>query len=208
MGGTTIEAPENLGGRLPLADPANLTTAQRELFGVLQATWVAYANKLGVQATTEDGRLIGPFNAFLLHPEVTAKLSEFQAAEAAHTTLPPRVREVVIIVVGAVWRADYELYAQINVARKTGLSNNAIAILTDGGIPDDLSGHEKIAARLARDLATRHRVDEKLYLEAEQAFGREGLFDIVAVMGVYQTVCGALALFEVPAPVAAVGRAG
>ena len=26
-----IEARENLGGRLPLADPANLTTAQQEL---------------------------------------------------------------------------------------------------------------------------------------------------------------------------------
>ena len=113
---------------------------------------MAYANKLGVQATTEDGRLIGPFNAFLLHPEVTAKLSEFQAAEAAHTRLPPRVREVVIIVVGAVWRADYELYAQISVGRKTGLSDHAIATLAKGGIPEELSDQEKIAARLAREL--------------------------------------------------------
>jgi 4-carboxymuconolactone decarboxylase len=191
---------QTLGGRLPLADPATLSSAQRELFDTLTKTWVAYANKLGVQATTEDGRLIGPFNAFLLHPELTAKLSEFQTAEATHTTLSPRVREVVIIVVGAVWRTDYELYAQINVARKAGLSNHAITTLANGDIPEDLSDHEKIAARLARDLATRHRVDDELYREAEQAFGRTGLFDIVAVMGVYQTVCGALALFEVPAP--------
>jgi 4-carboxymuconolactone decarboxylase len=194
------EPRENLGGRLPLADPAILTSAQRNLFQQLKATWVVYADKLGVKATTEDGRLIGPFNAFLLHPEVTTKLSEFQTAEAAHTTLPPRVREVVIIVMGAVWRADYELYAQINVARKAGLSDDAITILANGGIPEDLGYHEKIAARLARDLSTRHRVDDELYCEAEQAFGSQGLFDIVAVMGVYQTVCGALALFEVPAP--------
>ncbi|HYZ57463.1 MAG TPA: carboxymuconolactone decarboxylase family protein [Streptosporangiaceae bacterium] len=191
---------QSLGGRLPLADPASLTSAQRDLFEALKATWVVYANELGVQATTEDGRLIGPFNAFLLHPEVTAKLSEFQAAEAAHTTLPARVREVVIIAVGAVWGADYELYAQINVARKAGLSDHAITTLANGGIPEDLSDHEKIAARLARELSTRHRVDDELYREAEQAFGRTGLFDIVAVMGVYQTVCSALALFEVPAP--------
>lgn len=194
---------QSLGGRLPLADPATLTSAQRDLFDTLKATWVAYANKLGVQATTEDGRLIGPFNAFLLHPEVTAKLSEFQAAEAAHTTLSPRVREVVIIAVGAAWGADYELYAQINVARKAGLSDHAIITLANGGIPEDLSDNEKIAARLARELSTKHRVDDELYREAEQALGRTGLFDIVAVMGVYQTVCSALALFEVPAPGAA-----
>ena len=175
---------QNLGGRLPLADPATLTSAQRDLFETLKATWVVYANKLGVQATTEDGCLIGPFNAFLLHPEVMAKLSEFQAAEAAHTTLPPRVREVVIIAVGAVWGADYELCAQINVARKAGLSDHAITTLATGGIPEDLSDQEKIAARLARELSTRHRVGDELYHEAEQAFGRTGLFDIVAVMGV------------------------
>jgi 4-carboxymuconolactone decarboxylase len=191
---------QNLGGRLPLAEPATLTSAQRGLYDKLMSTWVAYANKLGVQATTNDGRLIGPFNAFLLHPEITAKLSEFQAAEATHTTLPARVREVLIIVVGAVWRADYELYAQGPVGRKAGLSDQAITTLINGGIPQDLTDHEKIAARLAHQLSTRHRIDDELYREAEQAFGQEGLFDMVAVMGIYHTVCSALALFEVPVP--------
>ena len=193
---------QDLGGRLPLADPATLNSAQRDLFETLKSTWVVYANKLGVQATTEDGRLIGPFNAFLLHPEVTAKLSEFQTAEATNTTLSQRVREVVIITVGAVWRADYELYAQGPVARKAGLSDQAITTLVNGGIPEDLSDHEKIAARLARELSTSHRVGDELYREAAQAFGRKGLFDMVAVMGVYHTVCSALALFEVPVPAA------
>jgi 4-carboxymuconolactone decarboxylase len=191
---------QSLGGRLPLLDPATLTSAQRGLYDQLKATWVAYANELGVQAMTEDGHLIGPFNAFLLHPEVTAKLWEFQVAEAAQTTLPPRVREVVIIVVGAVWGADYELYAQIQVGRKVGLPDDAITTLASGGIPEVLSEEEKIAARLALALASRHHVDDELYGKAEQAFGRPGLFDIVAVMGVYQTACSALALFEVPGP--------
>ena len=191
---------QSLGGRLPLADPETLTTAQRDLFEALKATWEAYANKAGIQVTTEDGRLIGPFNSFLLHPEVAAKLGEFQAAEATHTTLPQRVREVVIIAVGAVWRADYELYAQTTVAHNAGLSNEAVTTLANGGIPEDLSVHEKIAARLARQLSTLHRVDDELYREAEEAFGRTGLFDIAALMGLYHTVCTALTLFEVPAP--------
>ena len=190
---------QSLGGRLPLLDPTISTSAQRDLYEQLKSSWVAYASELGFQAMTSDGRLIGPFNAFLLHPEVTAKLWELQAAEAAQTTLPPRVREVVIIVVGAVWGAGYELYAQVQVGRKVGLSDDAITTLANGGIPDVLSEQEKIAARLALELSSRHRVDE-LYREAEQAFGRTALFDIVAVMGVYQTVCSALALFEVPAP--------
>ncbi|WP_342628341.1 carboxymuconolactone decarboxylase family protein [Nguyenibacter vanlangensis] len=177
-----------------------MTNAQRELYDTLQKSWIVFADKIGVKATTEDGSLIGPFNFFLLHPEVTAKLSAFQEAEETNTTLPRRVREIVIITVGAVWGATYELYARGHVAREAGLSDKALAVIASGGIPDDLSDDETIAARLARELATSHRVDDDLYQSAEQVFGRTGLFDIVAVMGVYQTVCAGLALFEVPAP--------
>lgn len=191
---------DNLGGRLPLVDPATMTSAQRKLFNELNATWVVYAKQLGVQATTEDGRLIGPFNTFLLHPEVAEKLSDFQAAEAKYTTLSKRVREVVIIAVGAVWHAQYELYAQIAAARKLGFSDSAITTLVNGCIPEDLSNDEKIAAGLTHKLLTSHRVDDELYQQAEQALGTTGLFDLIALIGEYQTVCGALSLFEVPVP--------
>src|ERR1700751_852231 len=105
-----------LGGRLPLADPTTLTGAQRDLFEALKATWEPLSNKAGVQMTTADGRLIGPYNTFLLHPEVAAKFSEFQAAEATYTTLSPRVREVGISAEGAVRGAGYAIYAHCGLA--------------------------------------------------------------------------------------------
>ena len=195
------DADNKLGGRLPLLDPATMTSAQRQLFDELNKTWVVTAKQLGVQATTADGRLIGPFNALLLHPEVSEKLSDFQAAEAKYTTLSKRVREVVIIAVGAIWRAEYELYAQKATARALGFSDAAITALAKGDIPEkDLSEEEKIATRLTHELVSRHRVGDALYHAAEQAFGTKGLFDLIALIGEYQTVCGALALFEVPVP--------
>jgi 4-carboxymuconolactone decarboxylase len=194
------ESARPLGGRLPLAGPATLTPAQRELYDQLTGSWVVFTDKLGIQSMTEDGRLIGPFNALLLHPEVTAKLLEFQAAESARTGLSPSVREVVIIVLGAVYGADYELYAHALVARTAGLADDLVAALSGGDIPEGLGEHEKLAARLTQAMATRHHVDDELYREAESAFGAKGLFDIAAVMGVYHTVCTMLTLFEVPAP--------
>jgi 4-carboxymuconolactone decarboxylase len=98
-----------LGGRLPLADPRTLTSAQREVFDTVMSTWVSWSDDAGLEATTKDGRLIGPFNAFLLRPEVATKFLEFAAAAATHMTLSQRTREAVIIAVGAVWAADYEL---------------------------------------------------------------------------------------------------
>ncbi|WP_197733002.1 carboxymuconolactone decarboxylase family protein [Paraburkholderia pallida] len=161
------------------------------------------ANQLGVQATTEDGRLIGPFNVLQLHPEVSEKLSDFQFAESTHTILSPQVRELVILMVGAVWGAHHELYAQNSVGREAGLSDHAIATLAKWDIAGELNDQEMIAALLTYDLLTHHRVDDGLHRRAEQAFGTTGLFDITAVMGVYLTVCTGLILFDVPVPCAA-----
>jgi 4-carboxymuconolactone decarboxylase len=194
------DATQDLGGRLPLADPNTLNEQQRELFAELNTKWARWAGKAGVAAATEDGRPIGPFNSFLLRPRVGAKFLDFASTSATDTVLSARVREVVIIGVGAVWGADYELYAHTAMGRKAGLSDQAVTTLARGGIPDDLSEDEKIAARLVSELSTRRRVDDELYRKAEEAFGPDGLFDIAALMGQYQTVCTLLTLFEVPAP--------
>jgi 4-carboxymuconolactone decarboxylase len=86
------------------------------------------------------------------------------------------------------------------VARKAGISEDAIRTLASGGLPDDLREHEKIAARVALELSTQHRIDDGLYREAEQVFGRQGLFDIAALIGIYHAVCTTLTMFAVPAP--------
>jgi len=58
-------------------------------------------------------------------------------------------------------------------------------VLASGGIPDDLSKDEKIAAELTRQLSTTHRVDETLYWQAENRFGTRGLTDIAILIGIY-----------------------
>jgi 4-carboxymuconolactone decarboxylase len=189
-----------LGGRLPLVDPAALTDDQQDLVDLLSNTLVAGVNSVGAQAATDDGRLIGPFNPALYSPAISAKFVELQMFELMNTSLPERVRQVVILAVGAVWRADYELYAHAAAARAAGISANVVKALAAGEIPDELTADEKIAGRLARQLTRTHRVDDGLYRAAEKAFGKPGLVDMAALIGAYHGVCTTLTLFEVPAP--------
>jgi 4-carboxymuconolactone decarboxylase len=189
-----------LGGRLPLVDPAAFTDDQQGLFDLLSNTLVAWAKTVDVQATTDDGRLIGPFNPALYSPAISAKFVELQMFEPLHTSLPERVREVVILAVGAVWRADYELYAHSAAARAAGIPEDAVKALTNGEIPDGLSDEEKIAGRVARRLCLDHGVDDALYSEAEKAFGRQGLVDMAALIGAYHGVCTTLTMFNIAAP--------
>ncbi|MUL85594.1 carboxymuconolactone decarboxylase family protein [Mycobacterium sp. CBMA247] len=166
----------------------------------MTSTVVPWADGTGFRSTTDDGRFIGPFNPALLNPAVTSASGQLLLGERENTSLSARLREVVILAVGAVWQSDYELYAHTAAARTVGISEDAIRVLVSGGIPSNLSKDEMIAAELTRQLSTTHRVDETLYRQAENAFGTKGLTDIAILIGIYHTVCATLNLFEIPAP--------
>jgi 4-carboxymuconolactone decarboxylase len=189
-----------LGGRLPLYGRAALDPAGRVLYDWTMATVVPWADGVGFRARTGADELIGPFNPALLTPALSSAFFEFQVAEQKHTSLSERCREVVILTVGGVWQAPYELYAHSAVGRHVGLSDDAVRILADGGLPEDLSELETSAHRVARALSVEHRLDEALYQEAVGLFGPDGLMDLVMLVGIYQTVCGILHAFAIPAP--------
>ena len=75
-----------LGGRLPLLNPTSLTAAQTAVYERLTATMVKWADRSGFQSTTQDGRLIGPFNPVLLSPVIAPAFLDLQDAEQAHTS--------------------------------------------------------------------------------------------------------------------------
>lgn len=128
-----------LGGRLALLDPQALSVAQRELFDHITTTALPWAQRNGFTATTADKRLIGPFNPSLLSPQIATAFLKLQTTEERHTCLDERVRQVVILTVGAIWQAPYELYAHSAVARHTGLSRTAIAGLVSGEMTDGIN---------------------------------------------------------------------
>jgi 4-carboxymuconolactone decarboxylase len=194
------ESDQSLGGRLPLLDPSRFSSAQRESYERLARTMVPFADSVGFQTKTSDGRLIGPFNPALYSPGVSAGFGDFMEAEATSTSLDNRVRQVVILTVGAVWNSPYELYAHSAEARHAGLPDEVIEALVAGQLPAQLSDDEKLAARFAQQLTAERRVDAALYAEAERAYGQRALVDLTLLVGFFHTTCALLNAFEIPAP--------
>jgi 4-carboxymuconolactone decarboxylase len=194
-----------LGGRLPLLDADTLDTEQRQLVDYLMSTFVPWCNTTGFVSRTPDGRFIGPFNALLRSPAVAGQFLQFQISEGHHTSLSDRVRQVVILAVGAVWAADYELYAHSAVARHHGIPDDTVRSLAAGTAPDTLSDNEKLAYRFTRQLSNSHHVDDATFADTRKAFGDRGIVDMTLLAGAYHSVCGLLNAFEVPAPAATTG---
>ena len=189
-----------LGGRLPLVDPAEMSGPQRALYDQVCGGVVPWADAAGFSSRDEHGRLIGPFNPVLLSPEIGGTFLRYQKVEQDHTSLAPRAREVVILSVGSVWKAPYELYAHAAVGAKAGLSAEQVDALAAGRPADGLDGPERVAQRFTLQLVATHAVDEQAYAEARAALGDRGVFEMVMLIGCYLTVCGLLNTFAVPVP--------
>ncbi len=192
--------PSRLGGRLPLLPYHTLTAQQQSLFDEMAYTVIPWADASSFLAQDSEGRFIGPFNPALLHPELAKSFIELQFAEGEHSVLSERIRQVIILTVGSVWRADYELYAHSAVARHAGLAEDVVNSLVAGETPHGLLPEELIVHRITRQLTLERRIDDNLYQIAEDGFGHQGVLDIVILVGIYQTVCGLLSAFEIPAP--------
>ena len=189
-----------LGGRLPLLRPQDLDADQHKIYDYLQESKIPWANRAHFQGALADGRLIGPFNVFLYSPQISQLFNDWGDAEAKHTSLPPTVRQVVILTVGAVWNAAYELYAHVAVARSVGLKDEMIASIKAGKEPENLSAQESIAYRFTHTLTTKHGVDDALYRQAVTALGQKGVVDMLFLAGEYMTTCALLNALRIPAP--------
>lgn len=189
-----------LGGRLPLVRRADLDDERRELYDELEHRVVPWAERSGFGVKTDDGRFIGPFNAFLLSPKLSRAHMQMSYTEAKYTSLDKRTREVVILSVGHVWKSAFEMHAHTALARKLGLSAEAVESLVAGDPSGEFTAAERTAFRFTTQLCTDHRVAPDLYREAEETFGREGLVNMIYLIGNYLFTCALLNGFEIPVP--------
>ena len=186
------------GARIPKLEPMSLDDEQRALYDAIAGGRRAQGPQL-FRLTDEDGRLEGPFNAFLLQPRLGSALQALGSSVRYDTGLDDRCREIAILVVAAHWRSDFEWYAHEAVGRSAGLDDDELAAVRDGR-HGALAGREAVVADTAAALAARGDLDDAEYLAAVEAVGPAGLFELLTLVGYYATLALQLRVFRVPAP--------
>ncbi len=191
-----------LAGRLPYFDLENATPEQRELYATIKERAEQIQEATGIQLLDAQGRLIGPLNAYVYNPAIGAAI--FGVGDTfSSSSLSPGVKEVAILAVGGLWGSEYELYAHKLVAASVGVPPEAIESLAGGQPPVGLTGDQLIAAQFVQELVSTYRVSDELYQDAVDAFGQEGVIDLVNIAGTYLGVSALLNAFEVQGPEAA-----
>jgi 4-carboxymuconolactone decarboxylase len=195
--------------RIPKLEPAALDEDQRALYDAIAGGRRAQGPQLFRLADSE-GRLEGPFNAFLLQPRLGSALQALGSSVRYDTGLDDRCREIAILSVAAHWESEFEWYAHEAVGRSVGLSDADLTAIRDGryteltaardGRPAALAAREAVVARTTAALAARGDLSDAEYREAVDHLGTPGLFELLTLVGYYATLALQLRVFRVPAP--------
>jgi len=110
--------------RLSLKKREELDNAGREV-------WDSITDSRGT-ITTDEGTLMGPFNAWVTAPGVGKRLAELGAALRFESSIERRLLEVAIITVGAHWQSEFEWWAHSRMAREFGVADEAIKAIAAG----------------------------------------------------------------------------
>jgi 4-carboxymuconolactone decarboxylase len=127
----------------------------------------------------------GPFAVMLRSPEVMLRAKAMGDYLRFRNVLPKRVSEMVILITAREWTQQYEWTHHYGFAVKEGLAKSVIEAIADGRRPDGMSKDEAAAYDFSIELQRRRSVSDATYARALEAFGEQGIIDIVGLNGYY-----------------------
>ena len=182
--------------RLPLVPPDQLDPEQRALYDrcrrQIERGFTAF------KTTNADGALLGPWGVFIQEPKVGTAHYDLIDAVTQLKRLPDAAKQVAILVVGARFKAAYEIYAHAAVAGSAGLSPAKTATLSAGVRPPDLSPEEACAFDVTVALLDGGVLPGPTYQAARERLGQPALNELVFWVGLYASVAITLNAFDVP----------
>ena len=189
--------------RLPHLRPEELTVEQRHLYDTINQGPRRAANQ-GVPSPVGlvdgEGRLQGPFNAMLFHPVVGMALQEVGRALRFSGRLPPRAREIAILIVAASERSDFEWAAHAAIGAHLGLNATELDALSRAETVVFEDPLEQVVARAARSIVATGDLDDEDYRATEAILGAAGLVELSALVGLYRALALQMRVFRVPGP--------
>ena len=121
------------------------------------------------------------------HPQLAAQWLGWNAGLLEMTTLPPRLRELVILRVAWRTQCEYEWSQHVLLGREAGVSDDDLAAVT--APRDRWQGVEYDLLAAADQMVASHRVDDPTWLRLSERFDDRELLEVLFLIASY----GALA---------------
>jgi len=144
--------------------------------------------------------IAGPYNVMLRSPVFGQRMFDLLHYLRWQTSVPLRLNEFAILIIGRQWRSQIEWFAHVPLAIKAGLSPQIVAELKLNKRPSDMPPEEAAVYDFISELTTKHEVSEATFSRARELFGEQQVVDLTAVAGTYITIAMILAMAEESVP--------
>jgi 4-carboxymuconolactone decarboxylase len=142
----------------------------------------------------------GPYNPLMRSPVLGQRLFDLFHYLRWETSVPTKLNEFAILIIGRQWRSQVEWFAHAPLAAKAGLSADIIAELKEGKRPSKMAEDEAVVYDFVNELTTTQKVSDETYARAKKAFNDQQIVDLTAVAGNYVMVAMVLAMAEETVP--------
>lgn len=142
----------------------------------------------------------GPYNPLLRSPVLGQRMFDLLYYLRWNTSVPLRLNEFAILIVGRQWRSQVEWFAHAPLAIKAGLSSELVAELKANKRPATMKPDEAVVYDFVTELSTNRQVSDATFQHAKELLGEQQVVDLTAVAGTYVTVAMLLAMAEEGVP--------
>jgi 4-carboxymuconolactone decarboxylase len=142
----------------------------------------------------------GPYNPMLRSPVLGQRLFDLFHYLRWETSVPTRLNEFAILIIGRQWRSQVEWFAHAPIAAKAGLSPDIIAELKASKRPSNMAEDEALVYDFVTELTTTKKVCDETFARAKKVFNDQQIVDLTAVAGNYVMVAMILAMAEQSVP--------
>jgi alkylhydroperoxidase family enzyme len=132
------------------------------------------------------------------HPKLAEAWQPFASYVLRDNTLPPRDRELLILRIGWLNRAEYEWGHHSRLAKQVGLTDEEILRVTEGPETAGWSSFERALLRAADELHKSAYISDRTWAYLDARYDEKQLMDVVFTVGQYNMVSWALRSFRVP----------
>ncbi len=179
--------------RLPTTTADQLNDKQRELFDRMLQT----------RALRSDGDIGGPFDAWILNPELMKRCMGIGLMFEQRVSFERKFVKLVILIVARQWRANYPWFVHTKYALEEGLPQSVIDGIYEQREPQFTDLKEQACYAYVRELLDTHQVSDATYKQTREHFGEVGLAELANLAGFYCMVAMTLNTFRIPPPEAA-----
>ena len=172
--------------RISLPSPAEMNAQQRAVYEEVIAG--------------PRGRLVGPLRAVIHSPDLAARWSRLGEFLRYSTCLPPKLKELAILIVGRRWNSQVEFHIHAEAAEAAGLHVDYIEDIRLGRAPRAADVAETEIYEFARELLERGNVSDETHGAILARWSERGVVELTALIGYYSMVSMMLNAQDIPLP--------